>query len=76
MNTQNLTENNSTNLFAMLWEASEEGAIYECTADQINKFIDESLDNDPSHPCKAEDVQVADEEVNDWIAAFTEWLKK
>jgi hypothetical protein len=74
MNTTTQNDAGKTNLFAMLWEASEEGEVYECTAKQIESFIEEAIGEDLSEPLT--DVEVDDSEVNDWIARFIAYLNK
>lgn len=81
MNTINHTNTESnteqTNLFAMLWEASEEGEVYECTAEQIEQFISLRIDNGEFVGfATPTDVEVPDSEAKGYEEAFAQWLKQ
>ncbi len=63
-------------LKALLLEASEEGAEYECTDAQVDAFISNRMDNEDFEAFNnIDDVRVTDASTDDWIAEFKEWLQ-
>ena len=64
-------------LTCYLWEASEEGVKYVCTAEDIKAFIDNRMDDGQFEAfASSEDVRVTQDSVDGWVYEFKLWLEQ
>lgn len=66
----------SCHLMEYLWEASEEGAEYDCTAEDIKKFLQLRMSEGHFDAfALPEDILVSHDNVDGWVDSFKNYLE-